>query len=212
MDCCDIYSEKFDEESAKNHAQEYRESGLDGASAAMLATLVDRGIDGARVVDFGGGIGAFSLELLKAGAAEAVNVELSQSYRLVAAALAQEASLADRIEMVAGDAIEVADEVGPGDVVVMHRVVCCYADGEELMKTAIRSTRRLLAVSYPSIHPISSVVFALDNFFRARRGSAFRAYVHPDRVLALPDSGDFTEIFRRRRPVWSARVWERHDD
>jgi magnesium-protoporphyrin O-methyltransferase len=209
LDCCDIYTDQFDEETATRHAQQYRKKGLDGASGAMLGALVSRGITGTRVVEFGGGVGGLSLELIKAGVAEAVNVELSLSYRKAALALAHEAGLADRIDLVAGDAIEVVGEVGPADIVVMHRVVCCYANGEELMQAGMRTSHRLLGVSYPSVHPGTRSIVAVENRLRARRGSAFRSYVHPQSVIALPGSSGFEQVFRRRRPAWGVRVWER---
>lgn len=211
MDCCDIYADQFDRDSAISEAQTYRDRGLRGMARAMLDVLTERGVDNDRVHEFGGGIGGLSLELVSAGAASALNVELSASYREAATALTLEAGLEDRVQFRAGDAIQVAAEIGTADIVVMNRVVCCHADGNELMDAAIAGTRRLLAVSFPTIHPGSRVVFGVDNWLRARRGSEFRTFVHSRSTFARPEAAGFVEIYHRNRPIWSMRVWERRD-
>lgn len=212
MDCCDIYADEFDRDSATSQAQRYRERGLRGTARVMLNLLRTRGIEGDRVLEFGGGVGGLSLELVKAGAASAVNVELSASYREAASALALEAGLEGRVELRAGNAIDLAAEIGIADIVLMNRVVCCYPDGNELMDAAIAGATKLLVVSFPSIHPGSRLVFGVDNWLRARRGSEFRTFVHPRSTFARPEAAGFKEIYHRNRPIWSVRGWERQDD
>lgn len=207
MDCCEVYSEEFDRDSALSRAQRYRKRGLDRISREMRTIVVDHGVDGARVLEVGAGIGALSLELLGAGAASAVNVELSRSYREAAMALALEAGLEDRIEMVSGDGRDAVSAMGAFDVVVLNRVVCCYEDGAGLMRVASEAASSLLAVSYPTIHPISKAIFAVGNRFQARRGSSFRAFVHPESTFVEPIRSGLTEVLRRVRPVWTIRAW-----
>ena len=57
----------------------------------MVNEVAARGVEGAEVLEIGGGVGAIELELLRRGAARATNVELSHGYeqegeRLVAEA------------------------------------------------------------------------------------------------------------------------------
>jgi magnesium-protoporphyrin O-methyltransferase len=209
MDCCDIYTEQFDDDSAVGQAQRYREHGLRGTARMMRDVLIDRGVGGRTVIEFGGGVGGLSLELVKAGAVSAINVELSTAYRKAASALALEAGVEERIELVAGDAVDMAGTIGPADIVVMNRVVCCYPDGTELMHAAARNAAALLAVSYPSIHVGSRVVIGFENWLRSRRGSGFRAFVHPRETMDIPAGIGFEEIHHRTRPVWSVGIWER---
>jgi magnesium-protoporphyrin O-methyltransferase len=208
MDCCNVYADQFDRESALSQAQRYRKRGLEGTARVLFDALVARDVAGARVVDFGGGVGTIGLELVKSGAASSVNVELSASYREASQALALEAGLEDRVHMTVGDAADPAGQMNEADIVVMNRVICCYPDGDRLMNAAIAGATRMLAFSYPSIHPGSRAVIGLENWLRARRGSEFRAFVHPQSTMVRPADAGFREIFRRRRPVWSVRVWE----
>ena len=54
-----------------------------GTSRELVALAGD--VQGASVLDVGGGIGAIDLELLEAGAARATNIELSGGYEEAAA-------------------------------------------------------------------------------------------------------------------------------
>ena len=64
----------------------------------MVEFLERRGIEGASVLEVGGGVGEIQIELLKRGAARAVNLELSPAYDAEASLLLQEAGLQDRAE------------------------------------------------------------------------------------------------------------------
>lgn len=210
MDCCDIYADQFDRDSAVSQAQRYRERGLRSTSRLLHEAIADRGlVRGATVLEIGGGAAGLSIELLKAGARSAISVELSSSYRDAAVALALEAGFEDRLHLIAGDGAEVVSTMGRFDIVVMNRVVCCYPDGGRLMRVGADAAGRVLAVSYPSVHPLSRAVVAADNWRRARLGAEFRTFLHPVATLISPIPSDFAEVFRRRRPLWSVHVWER---
>ena len=209
VDCCNLDSDQFDRESATTQAQRYREKGLDRLAAIIVRAVSARKKEMGRVLEIGGGVGALSLELIKAGATSAVNVELSRSYRDAARALALEAGLEDRLELVDADGAAVARGMGPFGTVIMNRVVCCYPDGDELMRAAADAASGLLAVSYPAIHAGSRAFIGVENWIRNRRGSEFRAFVHPNSTFNAPEASGFREVFRRRRPIWSLRVWER---
>ena len=209
MDCCDIYESQFDRESALTEAQRYRRKGLRGPARVILDTLAGAAVRGATVLEIGGGVSGLSIELLKQGASSAVNVELSRAYRDAAQALALEAGVADRFELIAGDGAEVVRGMGRFDLVVMNRVVCCYPEGQALMRVGAGAAARSLAVSSPTIGPLSRTIVGAENWRRARRGEEFRAFVHPAETLRVPSSMGFTEVFLRRRPMWTVRLWER---
>ena len=209
MDCCDIYSEEFGRDEAIADAQRYRQRGLDRLSRAVRDEAVPGGIDGAAVLEVGGGAGMLSIELLRLGAASAVNVELSTSYRDAAEALAFEAGVQDRYHLVAADGAAFAAGSDGFDVVVLNRVVCCYEDAAVLLDAAAGAARRTLVASHPTIHPVARWVVAIGNRLRARRGSAFRTFVHPDSVLQRPALHGMEPVSLRRRPAWTVRSWSR---
>src|SRR5688572_16023398 len=115
----------------------------------MVDFLAERGVEGATVLEVGGGVGEIQIELLKRGAASAVTLELSPAYDDEATQLLREAGLEGRVERRLHDIAEDPEAVEPADVVVLHRVVCCYPDYERLLGVAAQHARRLLVFSYP---------------------------------------------------------------
>src|SRR3954452_9124645 len=99
--CCNARGcdEFFDERFAQRGARRYRERGVDKTARRMIEFLEQRGIEGATVLEIGGGLGEIQIELLKLGAAHATNLELSPAYDEEARGLLEEAGveeLADR--------------------------------------------------------------------------------------------------------------------
>src|SRR5689334_14665749 len=147
--CARGYERFFGSHLARRDARRYRRHGLDATAQRLVDEIAARGVDGAAVLEPGGGVGAIDLELLKRGAERATVVELSHGYDEQAATLAHEAGFEGRLERRHGDFVEQASLVEDADVVVMHRVVCCYPDPERLVGAAARRARRVLALSFP---------------------------------------------------------------
>src|SRR4051794_13326827 len=100
MGCCDSRGcdEFFGAVFAGRMARRYRRRGLDRTARRMVEFLEARGLDGATVLEIGGGVGEIQLELLRRGAARAINLELSPAYEQEAADLVREAGFEDRVE------------------------------------------------------------------------------------------------------------------
>ncbi|TMK75457.1 MAG: SAM-dependent methyltransferase, partial [Actinobacteria bacterium] len=86
----------FNERFARKLARRYRKRGLDEVAQRLVDAVRVR--EGESVLEIGGGIGAIDLELLRAGAERATNVELSTAYEEHGRALFEQAGLADRID------------------------------------------------------------------------------------------------------------------
>ncbi len=127
--CDRFFTRRF----ARRVAKRYRRKGLDETARRMVAFLELRGIEGATVLEVGGGVGEIQLELLKRGAARAVNLELSPAYEEEATSLLRAAGLEGRAERRLHDIAVDPEGVEAADVVVLHRVVCCYPDYERLL-------------------------------------------------------------------------------
>src|SRR5579864_2589649 len=149
--CCspDGYSWVFSERRASSEARRFRRKGLDGTSRRVLRMVTRRPIHGT-VLEVGGGIGGIQVELLKAGAVAATNVELIPTYETAARELLREAGLEDRVQRRVADFASAADGIEPADMVVMNRVVCCYPDMPRLVTAAANRTRDRLVISYPA--------------------------------------------------------------
>lgn len=154
-------------------AARYRRRGLGRAPGAIVSFPTDRSIDGATVLEVGGGVGYLHIDLLRRGAAKATNLEISTSYEPEAARLLAQFDLVDRVERRILDMARTPDAVDPADVVVMHEVVCCYADYERLIRAAASKANQYLLFSHPPRNMVSRALIRLDNAPRVLRGDAF---------------------------------------
>jgi SAM-dependent methyltransferase len=182
-DCCSprAYSRVFSEKAAWKQVHRYRKRGLDGTSRRIVELLTERGVEGRTVLEVGGGIGALQLELLRAGAARAVSVELTPSYEAAAMELLRESGFADRVERRVMDFAEAAAAVDAADVVVLNRVICCYPDLPKLAGAAAEHAREVLVLSFPKDRVWTKAAVAVANL--PMRLARFRVFVHPVRLL-----------------------------
>jgi 16S rRNA G966 N2-methylase RsmD len=192
-DCCepDGYDAVFGDRFARRVARRYRRRGLSRPAKAIAAFLVDRGITGANILEIGGGVGELQVELLRHGAARATNLEISTGYESQASALLERAGLRDRVDRRFLDIAQSPDRVESADVVVLHRVVCCYPDYERLLGAAAGKADLLLVFSHPPQNLATRAVVWWDNTWRRFKGDSFRAFVHPPAAMlgVLTDAG-----------------------
>jgi magnesium-protoporphyrin O-methyltransferase len=212
MSCCNrrgcerFFGARF----ARRTASRYRKRGLDKTGRRMVAFLEQRGIAGASVLEIGGGVGEIQIELLRRGAAHAVNLELSPAYDDEAAVLLDEAGLAGRTTRRLHDIAADPGAVEPADVVVLNRVVCCYPDYERLLTAAADHARQALVFSYPPRNVVSRVVVTLQNLgFRLVRNE-FRIFTHPPAaMLAVLERRGLRASFGHKALVWQVAGLER---
>jgi len=116
----------------------------------MVEFLRELGIEGASILEIGGGVGEIQVELLQAGAARAQNLELSPAYEHEAHKLAGQAGIQGLLHWRIHDLAADPGAVDPADLVILHRVVCCYPDHERLLGAAADHARRPWSLA---IHP-----------------------------------------------------------
>jgi magnesium-protoporphyrin O-methyltransferase len=204
--CDGFFGRRF----AHRVASRYRKRGLDASARRIVEFLEAQGLEGATVLEIGGGVGEIQIELLKRGAAHATNLELSPAYDAEAEALLHEAGLEARVERRLHDLAADPHAVEPADVVVLHRVVCCYPDYERLLGAAADHARRSVVFSYPPRNAVSRLVVGTQNLvFRLMR-KEFRAFAHPPGALlgVLADRG-LRRTFAHRGLVWRIAGLER---
>ncbi|HEY8863638.1 MAG TPA: methyltransferase domain-containing protein [Candidatus Dormibacteraeota bacterium] len=211
-DCCTPkgYRTIFSERSAGAEARRYRRRGLDGTSRRIFDFVKRRGVEGKTLLEVGGGIGAIEIELLKAGMARAVNVELTPTYELAAGNLLGEAGLADRVERKIMDFTEAGDEVRTADVVVMNRVICCYPDMPKLAVAAAEHAKETLVMSFPNNRWWTELGLSFGNFGFGLFRIQFRIFLHPpETILAAIEEHGFRTTFNNRGFLWQVAAFER---
>ncbi|MGH3085041.1 MAG: class I SAM-dependent methyltransferase [Gaiellaceae bacterium] len=204
--CDGFFTPRF----ARRAARRYRNKGLDKTARRMVEFLEQRGIDGATVLEIGGGVGEIEIELLKRGAERAVNLELSPAYADEAQQLLREAGLEGRAEWRLHDIAANPDGIEPADIVVLHRVVCCYPDHQKLLGAAAEHARRLLVFSYPPRNAIARFFVAAQNLIFRLLGREFRTFAHPpSEMLATLGERGFRRTFAHHALVWQVAGLER---
>ena len=211
-DCCDPdgYDKVFSGRFATRMARRYRRRGLSRSARALVDFLAERGIEGATVLEIGGGVGEVQVELLRRGAARAVNLELAAGYEAEAAQLLSSSGLGGRVERRFLDIAQSPGQVEPADVVVLHRVVCCYPDYQRLLAAAGSKAGRLLVFSHPPRNRVSRAALWFENLGRRLKGDSFRSFVHPPaEMLAALEGVGMRDTFRWRGLGWCVVGLER---
>jgi 2-polyprenyl-3-methyl-5-hydroxy-6-metoxy-1,4-benzoquinol methylase len=205
--CCDprgcdrMFGPRF----AKAMAARYRRRGLDRTARRIVALLDENGgVQGATVLEIGGGVGEIQLELLERGAASATNLELSPGYEAAAAALIAEAGVAGRVDRRLVDIATDPAGVEPADIVVLHRVVCCYPDYAQLLGAAADHARRQLVFSHPPRNLMSRALVTTQNLVFRVGGRGFRTFAHPPAAMLAVLAGRGLHL----RAAHRGRVWQ----
>jgi len=214
VDCCSPGDSRFDRQFDARHAaaklRTYRRNGPVGLTRLLIDALAAAGVDGLTVLDIGGGVGAVHHELLRSGAASAVDVDASRAYIAVAREEAERQGHADRVRYLAGDFVALADTVEPADLVALDRVVCCYEDMAALVGRSAMLARRRYGLVYPRDSWLGRIGTAVINAqFRLTR-SPFRTYIHRTaEVEAILASHGLVRRIHRTTLVWQLDIYER---
>ncbi|KRE23421.1 hypothetical protein [Agromyces sp. Soil535] len=208
-ECCGAqspegYEEVFDARFAGKAARRYRRKGLTPTERRLVGFLSSTGIEDASVLEVGGGIGEIQLELLARGAARTTNLELSGAYEADAGRLIDEAGVGDRVTRILGVDLATSPEaVDRADVVVLHRVVCCYPEYERLLGAAADRALRTVVFTHPPRTIRTRAMVGLGNLMGRLSGRAYRGFVHsPDAMADVVRRHGFELRYRHRGLSW----------
>jgi magnesium-protoporphyrin O-methyltransferase len=199
--CASDYRRFFNRKFARRDLDRYRRRGLSATERDLVTICCN--VEGATVLEVGGGIGALQLALLDRGAARATNVELSGGYEEAAAELLQGRNVDRRV----GDFV--TEDIEPHDVVVMHRVVCCYPDVEALVGKAAASAATRLALTVPQERRWIGWGLAVVNLWLRLSGCGFRTYQHPFARIQAATGGMRLDRRVRRGLFWESAAFVR---
>lgn len=195
----------FTEEFAERIERRYARTGLTAAERMIVDFLVHEiGIEGATILEVGGGVGEIQLELLRHGASRTMNLELSHAYEPAAARLADAAGVSARMTRTVGVDLAIqSDAIQPADVVVLHRVVCCYPDVDRLLGAAADHAIRAIVFTHPPRNAVTCATNATLNFIMRLRRRSYRGFIHsPEQMIEILRQHGMNARYRHRRRFW----------
>ncbi len=197
--CCARHGQEevFGEQTAANDARKYRRRGPDPMARALARRAAVHDVEGASVLEIGGGVGQVALELLPA-------------YEPYVRALAFEAGVGGRMSFRTADLVVDPAAAAPVDVVVMNKVVCCTPDGVALAGIAASLARRRLVLSFPRQVWWARAGLATVNGYQRLRNRRFRVFVHPQAALeGAVEARGLVRVSERNGPLFRITAFER---
>jgi magnesium-protoporphyrin O-methyltransferase len=201
----------YNQKKAASELRKYREKGPIPSTKALIDALVAEGVEGATVLDIGGGIGAVQHELLAAGAAHVTSVDASVSYLEAAREEASRRGVEDRVTYRHGDFVEVAESVPPADIVTLDRVLNVYPDWERLVELSAARAQRLYGLVYPRDTPMVRFVILVMNLVLRLRRARVRAAIRPvDEIERIArENGLALHASQNVGPAWQVAFYHR---
>ena len=209
--CCQGFESMFGERTARRDLERYRRKGPSKPTLRLLDALRREGVQGATVLDIGGGVGAIQHELLASGAVRATGVDASPAYLRAATSEAERRGHGDRVIQHEGDFVALAGDIASADVVTLDRVICCYPDVDRLVGRSAERARRLYGLVHPRDAWWTRVAFRVLNLGLRLARRQFRAYVHPVEAVDRISRSAGLELQLRQDvgPIWQVVVYER---
>jgi len=202
-DQCVGIEQEFGRREVQRQQRDYRRKGAPPTTRLLIEALLEAGVEDQTVLDIGGGVGALQHALLKAGASHAQSVEGSSAYLEVARQEADRLGVADRIQAVQGDFVQLADSIGEADIVTLDRVICCYDNMGGLVAESARRARRRYGLVYPRDLWWLRPAFAASNLLLRLRRRPFRVFLHPTAAVEAVIAGHgLKKSFHRNRGLW----------
>ncbi len=201
---------KFFSRFSKRYAKQFKKKGLEKIQHYLLEGVRSEPVASKRILDIGCGVGALHLTLLQEGAAHAVGVDLAEGMLDKAKAFAMELKLSDKTEHVLGDFVQHADFIKDVDITVMDKVVCCYADLENLIRLSTSKTRCIFALTHPADRLLMRWFFKSHIFilklFRAKFHPSWHDWAGMDQMIR---AFGFQPAYYNSTFFWEARVYRR---
>lgn len=205
------YGSFYDEKRAASDLRNYRDKGPIPSTRALIDALKAEGVEGATLLDIGGGIGAIQHELLDAGVTHATSIEASAPYLDAARTESQRRGHDARATYLHGDFVELANSVSSADIVTLDRVLNVYPDWERLTGLAAARVRRLYGLVYPRDARMVRLVIFVMNVMLSLQRKPVRASIRPsDEVERIArENGLAPHVAQDVGPTWHVAVFRR---
>lgn len=207
---CQGLERLFDTQTARNDLYTYYKNGPARTTKRLLKFIQSKGVQGASLLDIGGGIGAIQHEMVKAGVEQVTGVDASSAYLKVAQEEAERQGYGERANYHHGNFIDLADEIPAADIVTLDRVICCFPDMPGLVAASASHAKRFYALVFPVDRWWVKAGAKVLNLFLALQRSKFRLYIHPtESVDALVSQNGLQRTMHHRGILWQVVVYSR---
>ena len=201
----------YNDKKAASELRRYRDKGPIPSTKALIDSLIGEGVEGATVLDIGGGIGAIQHDLLEAGAAHVTSVDASASYLAAAREETTRRGVEDRVTYRHGDFVELAESVPPADIVTLDRVLNVYPEWKRLVELSSVRAQRVYGLVYPrNTAMVRFVILVMNLILRLKRKSV-RAAIRPaDEIERIARAnGLVPHASQDVGPAWHVVVYRR---
>ena len=193
---------------ARSYRRRFTKNGFEPSQVQLVAGLEQAGFANATLLEVGSGVGYMHQVLLERGAKSAVGIDLAPDMLKEAQQWANEKGLADRVQYIQGDFIELLDQVEPAEVTILDKVVCCYPHAELLINSSTAKTKRVYALTYPRNRWFIRAAMDIMAFFLKLTGSDFRAFVHnPDDIERWIIEAGFKKTYQEQTFIWLTQIY-----
>jgi 2-polyprenyl-3-methyl-5-hydroxy-6-metoxy-1,4-benzoquinol methylase len=201
----------YNEKRAASDLRKYREKGPIPSTLALIDALKAEGVEGATLLDIGGGIGAIQHELIQAGVSHATSVDASAPYLDAAREESERRGHAGRVTYLHGDFVELAESVVPAEIVTLDRVINVYPDWERLAGLAAARAERLYCLVHPrDTRTVRLVIFVMNLFLRLLRKPVRAAVRPPDAIERMArENGLSPHVSRNVGAAWQVSIYHR---
>ena len=203
------FGDFYNPSKAASELRSYRNRGPIPSTRMLIDALKTEGVEGATVIDIGGGIGAIQHELLAAGAAHVTSIDASDAYIRTAREESDRRGLTGRVTYQHGDFLELAETIRPADIVTLDRVINVYPDWKRLIHLSAARARRLYGLVYPrNTLPVKMVVSVMN--LLVWRGPVHATVPSPDVIDSLTSEAGLVRFFSKTTGPWQVAVYRRH--
>jgi magnesium-protoporphyrin O-methyltransferase len=203
--------EAYNEKIAASDLRRYRKNGPRPWARTLIEALKAEGVEGATLLDIGGGIGVIQNELLAAGADRTMSVEASSAYLDAAREESDRRGHSGRVTYRHGDFVELAESIPPADIVTLERVLNVYPDWERLAGLSAARARRLYGVVFPrDTRFVRLVIFGINLVLRLQRKRVRATVIPVDAIERVARENGLSPHFSATvGPAWQVAVYRR---
>ncbi len=195
---------------ARRYRKRFQRRGFEASQEQLMTGLGQAGYGDATVLEIGSGVGHVHQTMLERGASRAVGIDLAPRMIEEAQGWARERGLADRVQYLQGDFMELDQQLQPAEVTVLDKVVCCYPDADGLVHRSLAKTGRVYGLTYPRDRWYVRFGVTLGAVLLRLVGSDFRPYVHdPLCIERWIEAAGFRKQYQHHTVVWLTQVYVR---